>query len=466
MSVDANSVFGTLPPERTESLLPQIRKLLEKADRTVFVLDDDPTGTQTVYDTPVLTTWTQQDLAEEWDRGHRLIYILTNSRALPEIQARELATEIGSNIRAVAESRDERFSVVSRSDSTLRGHYPAEVDALAEAIGKPNAPQIIMPYFLQGGRFTINDVHYVAEGDQLVPAGETPFANDAAFGFQNSNLIDWVIEKRGGQMSRNNVCSISLQHLRAGSLEGVEAQLTALPANSVCCVNAVTMTDVESFVLSVLRAEQSGNEFVFRTAASFVQSYAGLEQRPLLESDQMIDSAATSGLIVVGSYVPRTTSQLQHLIDHAQELKTVELDVEKVLGSASTEHLQALQLEIESALSSGWNVVLHTSRNLKTGENAESSLQIGNSVSEALVRVVRSIKSPLRFLIAKGGITSSDVATKALGVRRAMVLGQILPGIPVWRTQQESRRPHLPYIVFPGNVGGESSLLDAYNKLK
>ena len=71
-----------------------------------------------------------------------------------------------------------------------------------------------------------------------------------------------------------------------------------------------------------------------------------------------------------------------------------------------------------------------------------------------------------RFIIAKGGITSSDVATDGLDVRRAWVLGQILPGVPVWRLNEESRFPGLPYVVFPGNVGTDDSLARAIEILR
>lgn len=466
MTASLTKTLANLPPEPENSLLPAIQQLLRQSHRTIFVLDDDPTGTQTVYDTPVLTTWSKEAIDEEWSQGHRLIYILTNSRSLPESEARQLAADIGGNIRSVAESRRQSFAVISRSDSTLRGHYPAEVDALAEAIGFPDAPQIIIPYFLQGGRFTIDDVHYVADGDDLIPASETPFAQDAAFGFKNSNLVDWVIEKHAGRISRDQVSTISLDDLRASDVSLIKRQLSELRPGSICCVNAVTMRDIEVVAAGLLAAQNDGYEFVFRTAASFVQAYAGLKQQPLLKTSAMINKSAAAGLIIVGSYVPKTTAQLNRLIQERDDLTTVELEVETLLQNNSPQYLTHLQNQVTSALQSGSNVVLHTSRDLKSAATAESSLQIGNRVSNALVQIVRAIECPLRFLIAKGGITSSDIATKALGVKRAIVLGQILPGIPVWKTQSESRRPGLSYVVFPGNVGDDNALRDAYEKLR
>ena len=75
-----------------------------------------------------------------------------------------------------------------------------------------------------------------------------------------------------------------------------------------------------------------------------------------------------------------------------------------------------------------------------------------------LFRSVSSLAVRPRFLVAKGGITSSDIGVHALQVRRATVLGQALPGVPVWKLGAESRYPGMSYVVFPGNVGDEDGL--------
>ena len=86
-------------------------------------------------------------------------------------------------------------------------------------------------------------------------------------------------------------------------------------------------------------------------------------------------------------------------------------------------------------------------------------------ISEAVQSVVGNLQITPAFIIAKGGITSSDVGVKALGVRRALVLGQIQPGVPVWRTGPESKFPGMTYVIFPGNVGEERTLRDAVSTL-
>ena len=82
-------------------------------------------------------------------------------------------------------------------------------------------------------------------------------------------------------------------------------------------------------------------------------------------------------------------------------------------------------------------------------------------ISDGVRRLVGNLQVTPSFVIAKGGITSSDVGTKALCVKCANVLGQIRPGIPVWQTGEESKFPQTPYVIFPGNVGEVQTLREA-----
>jgi uncharacterized protein YgbK (DUF1537 family) len=100
-----------------------------------------------------------------------------------------------------------------------------------------------------------------------------------------------------------------------------------------------------------------------------------------------------------------------------------------------------------------------------TGKDSKSSLKIGQKISKGLIRIIQRIQISPRYVLAKGGITSSDIATRALNVKKANVLGQILPGVPVWKLGAESRFPNLAYIVFPGNVGDDHALVDVVRQL-
>jgi uncharacterized protein YgbK (DUF1537 family) len=452
-----------LPDEWPEDVLPEIQGQVTASRRKVVVLDDDPTGTQTVHGVPVLTEWSVDGLRAELANELPAFYLLTNSRSLPLTKAKAMNAEIGHNLVEAARQAKREFAVVSRSDSTLRGHFPGEVSALTEALKSDFDAWLIIPFFLEGGRYTINDVHYVAEGQWLIPAGETEFARDAAFGYQASNLRQWVEEKTKGRVSADQVASISIEDIRRGGPERVATRFADLTPKSVCVVNAASYRDIEVFVRGLLIAEARGQRFLYRTAASFVRARAGLPGRPLLTQADFDLPDSGAGLFVVGSHVPRTTSQVNALLAHPG-IAGIEIRVEALLDECHREgETKRVTQQTDHALRHNQDVLVYTSRQLITGEDAESSLSIGQQVSEGLVTIVQAISTRPRYLVAKGGITSSDVATQGLGVKRALVLGQILPGVPAWQLGPESRYPGMPYIVFPGNVGGPEALVKIVN---
>jgi uncharacterized protein YgbK (DUF1537 family) len=464
-----NETLAALPPEYAEDLRGSIRARVEASGRALVVLDDDPTGTQTVHDVPVLTTWEVDALAAELSSGGPVFYILTNSRSLPAAGADALNREIGRNLLEASRRTGREVAVVSRSDSTLRGHFPGEVAALSEALGGNFDGWLIVPFFLEGGRYTIDDVHWVAEGDQLIPAGQTPYARDAAFGYVHSNLKDWVAEKSGGRIDAATVASISLDEIRRGGPAAVTARLMEIRGGQCCVINAASYRDLEVFVMGLLAAENAaedggGKRFLYRTAASFVQVRAGIAARPLLTAADL-STEGSGGLFVVGSYVPKTTAQLNRLLARP-EITALEIPVAELLDDRRAATVGRIVDAVNRALGQGETTVIYTSRTYVGAAGGESDLSIGRQVSDALIDIVRSVDVRPRYLVAKGGITSSDVATRGLDVRRAMVLGQILPGVPVWRTGAESRHPGLAYVVFPGNVGGDDALVEVMERLE
>lgn len=423
----------------------------------IVVLDDDPTGTQTVHDIPVLTQWDVPSLTAELSSPGPAFYILTNSRAFPPDRAMQINREVGTNLREAANRCQRPFRVVSRSDSTLRGHYPAETDALATALGGNFDATLIIPAFFEGGRTTVDDVHYVADGDRKIPAGETEFARDALFGYRVSNLRAWVEEKTSGRIRAENVVSFSLTDLR-GDVATLGEKLAALTGDRVAIVNAERPADLLALVRGLAIAEAAGRRFLFRTAASFVAAYAGIAPRSLLRAEEIAPPGLGGGLVVIGSHVGKTSRQLEVLREQTG-IPTVEVAVEKLLRPeerAST--VTAATRLAASILESGGNVVVFTSRPLIRGGSGAENALISESVSRGLVEIVTGLSRRPRWLIAKGGITSSDIATKALGVKRALTLGQALPGVPVWKLGAEARWPGLAYVVFPGNVGGPDAL--------
>ncbi len=452
-SRNRTALLAGLPPEWPGDLRAQLREHALRSERTVVVLDDDPTGTQTVHDVPVLTGWSVEALQREFEAKAPLFFILTNSRSVFPDRACLIAREAGRNLMDASRLTGRAFTVISRSDSTLRGHYPAEVDALAETLGMEEAIHVLIPFFLEGGRLTYRNIHWVAGGDELVPVAETPFARDPSFGYTSSNLCDWVEEKTHGRVPAHTVATLAVEDLRSGGPAYVEQNVMALPPRSVCVVNALTEQDLDVAALGLLFAETKGRPLIYRTGASFVSARVGMPPRPLLSTKALNLEGEGAGLVVVGSHVPLSTRQLNHALEHAA-VTAVELDAGAVLDGGQREReIAGVAEQVQQALETARDTVLYISRELITGASAEENLRIARSVSAGLVDVIRRISCRPRYLLAKGGITSSDVATRGLGLERAIVLGQILPGVPVYRLKDGSRFPDLTYVVFPGNVG-------------
>ncbi|KAL4752234.1 hypothetical protein BDW72DRAFT_212107 [Aspergillus terricola var. indicus] len=431
----------------------------------LVVLDDDPTGTQTCHGINVLTVWDEEILVQEFQTCSRGFFILTNSRALPTTEARALIREICTAVTKAAAKAQKSFEIVLRGDSTLRGHFPDEPEATEEIIGAVDG-WILAPFFRQGGRFTIDDIHYVLDPvGNLIPAAQTPFAKDATFGYTNSNLRNYVVEKSDGSITAHRVQSISLEDIRTGGPRTVAEKLIACDKKCIIIVNAVVDTDMEIFVLGLLEAKSKGKTYIYRTGAAFVSTRLGITQIPPLTLKSLGRSShpcQPGGLILAGSYVPKTTEQLQSLIDgRGPDLQVITLRVEDLVKSPKDAEQTALDAADKAGnlILAGQDVLVMTSRNLITGEDSISSLKIGSTIAAALVLFVRMLIPRPRYIIAKGGITSSDAACKGLRMRRAQILGQAAPGVPLWRCDEPtSKYSGIPYVVFPGNVGEVDTL--------
>ncbi|KAI3848331.1 hypothetical protein MKW98_005711 [Papaver atlanticum] len=462
-------VLKSLPSEWPLDPIEDIQRLSQSASKVLVVLDDDPTGTQTVHDIDVLTEWSAESLVDQFSRRPSCFFILTNSRSMSSDKAIELTKEICINIDTAAKSvQNIGYTVVLRGDSTLRGHFPEATDAAVSVLGEMDA-WIICPFFLQGGRYTIEDIHYVADSDKLVPAGETEFAKDASFGYKSSNLREWIEEKTKGRVSSSSVASISIQLLRKGGPTAVCDHLCSLPKGSTCIVNAASERDMAVFAAGMIQAELKGKRFLCRTAASFVSARIGIRPKaPIVPKDLGTNTERNGGLIVVGSYVPKTTKQVEELkaqLGHV--IRTIEISVAKLAMRSLDEREQEISQAAEMAdvfLRSRKDTLIMTSRELITGSSPSESLEINFKVSSALVEIVRRITTRPRYILAKGGITSSDLATKALEARHAKVVGQALAGVPLWQLGPESRHPGVPYIVFPGNVGDSSAVVEVVKR--
>ncbi|HEX6225409.1 MAG TPA: four-carbon acid sugar kinase family protein [Chryseolinea sp.] len=465
MCRNLEKALAQLPSEYSGDLLPAIRAEFLREEKTICVFDDDPTGTQTCHDVTVLTSWRLPLLVEELHKKPSILFILTNSRSFSTKEAVALTTEAGRNLLEAGRQTGRKIIAISRSDSTLRGHFPHEVDSLASAMELDDAVWILIPAFIEGGRFTIDDVHYIVEQGELVPVSDTPFARDAVFGYQNSNLKEWVQEKSEGKIGASEIISCSLEDIRVGGPEAVAKKLLACRPRNVVIVNATSYGDLEVLAMAVLHAERKGRTFLFRSSATFVPIRAGIKPGKILAAPRGLPSTHGS-LIVVGSYVPKTTSQLEYLLQKKRH-ESIEINVTELVSEKSfRKSPKEFSEQTDHWLSMGKDVLLYTSRELKIGPDASSSLSINSTVSSFLVEIVKGLSVQPAFLLAKGGITSSDLASKALSSESATILGQAMAGVPVWKLDTNSKFPEMTYIVFPGNVGDSTALYNVWNKFK
>lgn len=465
----ADALLQSLPPEwPDDTLREQIRALLVQSGGVVVSLDDDPTGVQTVHDIYALTAWTPDLLQREFAEPRPLFAVLTNSRAGSAAEAAETACAIAEGLADASRATGRPFAVISRSDSTLRGHFPTETDALTGLLG-PYDATLLIPAFFEGGRITVDDVHLVRDGDHFVPAALTEFARDRAFGYSHSDLRRWIEEKTAGRVRATTVASLNLETIRGGGPDGLATILRTIADNRPVVVNAVTERDLEVVTLALLRAEAEGKRFLYRTAASFLRTRAGIAPRPPLRGADLLPPDGRPrgpGLIVAGSYVGRTGEQLDALLAPG-DLPHHELAIAPLLDVTQRPAAVATaRAALDAALREGRDAVLSTARAHVAGDTPEESLAIGRAVSTALVEIVGSLTARPGFVIAKGGITAHDLATHAFGARRILVLGQLLPGVPLWRLGAKSRHPDLLYTVFPGNVGGPTALREGYDAFR
>lgn len=429
----------------------------------IIVLDDDPTGSQTVHSCLLLTCWDTETLQVGLTDNANLFFILTNTRAQPPEIAAAIVREVCQNLKqAIAFTGISNFVVVSRSDSTLRGHYPLETDVIAVELG-PFDAHFLVPAFVEGGRVTIDSTHYLNTKGALTPVHETEFAKDSVFGFQHSYLPDYVAEKTGNRIPADHVKCL----VRSDIKPGLQNQLLQLQDYSCVVVDAEDQADLDTFATEVLSVIQQGKRFLFRSAASLLTGFAQLPSQPI-PSQEMVQYVREGkpGVFIVGSYVKKTTEQLAELLK-LPAVVGIEIDVTQLQESTGDAILlNSIVSQVDSVYLQGQTPVVYTSRQELTFIDAPTRLQFGLRVSALLTDVVKKLPPGIGYLVSKGGITSNDTLQKGLRLSTARLLGQVIPGCSMVRTgANHTRFPNLPVVIFPGNVGDENALVTVYKRL-
>ena len=394
----------------------------------MVVLDDDPTGIQTVHGCLLITQWDEQSVRLGFEDKEPFFYILTNTRAMTREDAERVTREAMEMVVKVNEDYGYRLIIVSRSDSCLRGHFPLETDVMREVLIRHDVPVAqktpFCPAFIEAGRVTIDGMHYMKDGERLIPVSETEFAHDNVFAYHTSVLHDYIKEK-GANPDDYEI------------------------------VNAQSYDELRTFA-SQLLSSSADESVIIRSSSSLPKAISGIADIPLL--DRNILKQQGVGCFVVGSHVKKTTQQLENLLQ-AEGTCAIEVDVQRILDDANTLIIETLDT-IQQVVDNHLTPVIYTSRQEIRLDNANQRQHLGQQVSDFLVDIVRRLPYSPAYLVGKGGITSHDILTKGLGIKTARVLGQIINSVPCVMTHD------FPYIIFPGNVGNEQSLREVYEKLK
>lgn len=427
----------------------------------IIVLDDDPTGSQTVHGCLLLTRWDVATLKLGLDDASPLMFVLTNTRGMGATEAAAVTREVCHNLKQALAGFDRPVLYVSRSDSTLRGHYPVETDVMAEELG-PFDAHFLIPAFFEGGRVTVHSTHYLRTGDKVVPVHETEFARDSVFGYRHSYLPKYVEEKTRGRIQADEVVRFPLEEIRTGSFD----KLMNLSDNACCVVDAENQDDLNRFADELLSAAEHGKRFLFRSAASLLTALAKLPPQPIpAERMREYVKQGRPGVVVAGSHVKKTTEQLTELLKQPG-VTAVEVDV-NLLPEKLSELLEKVIGQVDAAHAQGLTPVVFTSRVERLFTDRQTRLRFGEQVSGFLMSVVHALPKTIGFIISKGGITSNDMLSLGLAIPAARIVGQIHPGCSVVLTPKDHPRlPDIPVVIFPGNVGDEMALASVYNRLR
>jgi len=419
---------------------------------TVVILDDDPTGTQAVSGVPVITRATPAALAWAFTTSPRGFFVLTNSRSLDEEAMTDLTRTVVVEVLRAAEGRAVRF--VSRSDSTLRGHVVAEPEAIRAGYRMAGLPApamtVFVPAFPRAGRVTRGGVHLLQDTDGEIPAHESHYATDATFGYATSSLPALVAARSHGALTEGDVAVVTAESVATALREGSSPWLAC---------DAEDDDDLAAIATAIREADPHGEQAIVRASPGILPALLGLSPSTELPRDG--EAPRRGGLVIVGSHVAQTTRQLARLVEGGG-ITLLTLDVERLVdaGADLVERIvEELTADAIAALAAS-HVVIATGRTVRSFTDPDQSLAFAREVSDALVAVTRRVneRCDVAFVVAKGGITSSDIATRALGIERAIVRGRVGAGI-VWDPVDGLARA--PLALVPGNIGDDDGLVEA-----
>jgi len=327
----------------------------------------------------------------------------------------------------------------------------------------------MVPAFFEAGRFTRDSVHYLIVDGKPVPVHETEFARDSVFGYSTAYLPDYIEEKTRGRIKASQVERFLLCDVRGDSRE----RLRHLSGNVCCVVDCETQADLNHFADQLQEVAREGKRFLFRSAASLLTALAKLPPQPVKPQDMAYYVRDQKpGVILIGSHVAKTSAQLSYLLKHT-DVVSLPIEVEKLNVTDTAESAKNTEVLADKIIShvgmihaEGRTVAMFTSRSELQFPTQAERLAFGERISAFLMGLVHQLPEDIGFVISKGGITSNDVLSTGLALKQSRVVGQILTGCSVVRCPPDhARYPDLPVVIFPGNVGDETALAQAYTIL-
>ena len=445
----------------------------------IIVIDDDPTGSQTVHDCLLLLRWDVDTLKKGFQSSSNLFFILANTRALSENQAEERLKEIADALNDVISTQGynkDELIFISRGDSTLRGHNFLEPYTLSKLLG-PFHATFHIPAFIEGKRITKNGNHFVGD----LPAHKTIYAQDKNFGFQTNNVGQLLCQKSKNKLEFKKIKNIFHSELAISDVNEsnkVSEMVANLTGNTHVVVDALNYSQLKVFSKIIMKYHTQ-KSFLFRSAASFVSTISNIHKNRKKTSYYSTlcrknrDNKYMIGLIVIGSYVELTNRQLKK-ISERDAINLIELDVSEFhqIHKLEDRHIQIdlfktkLIKEIRNSIDKCFTPILHTSRKYLISGNKSEQRQFSNSLAYFMAQLVAEIKFEIGYLISKGGITTNLILSEGLNADVVYLEGQILPGISLVTHKIPELDIKIPVVTFPGNIGDDYSLVKVLNILE
>ena len=439
----------------------------------IIVIDDDPTGSQSVHDCLLLLNWNYETLLKGLLSKSSLLFILANTRSLSEKEVKKRLKEICNNLYKVSleENLKDDLIFVSRGDSTLRGHNFLEPHLINEYLG-PFDATFHIPAYLEGNRVTLNGLHFV-DG---VPAHKTSFAKDRIFGYETNDLKKLLFKKSKSKIKLKNIKNLNC--IEEYSLIELKNFMEKLKNNTHVIVDIDEFSQLQKFS-AIVKKLIKNKKFLFRTAASFLKAISNTKNNKkdnFYYSQLRIKNSKNHflpGLIIIGSHTEISTKQFNKLVE-INLFEAVELDVEKFckvhfLKDNQTEILQFKRLILEKTrqiFKTSLIPVIFTSREVKVLDNNSAQMDFYNSLALFIAELVADLKYEIGYLISKGGITSNTILNSSFNVDYVYLEGQICNGISLVKAKLIDQNNSLPVITFPGNLGNDCSLVDVWKAIE